>query len=81
MKSPVLIVAGAALLAAALPLTACASSGAETKAEAKPAEASCGGGKKGEEGSCGGDKKVEPKAAGEKAKEGSCGEGSCGGRR
>lgn len=75
MKNPVLIVAGAALLASALPLTGCASTPA--KADAKAAEGSCGG-EKGKEGSCGGDKK--PGAEGEKkAGEGSCGEGSCGG--
>ncbi len=77
MKNPMLIVAGAALLAAALPMTGCASTPAKADAAAtKAGEGSCGG-EKGKEGSCGGEKKA---ADGEKkAGEGSCGEGSCGG--
>ena len=78
MKNPILIVAGAAVLAAALPLTACASATAAEKTDAKPTEGSCGG-EKAKEGSCGGEKAATPTT--EKAKEGSCGEGSCGGQR
>ena len=74
MKTPVLVVAGAALLASALPLVGCASTPAKSDAPAAtdgaaaPADASAD---KPKEGSCGGEKK---------AGEGSCGEGSCGGR-